>query len=93
MSLTKISMLPFPQRLPFEEKCMPTIKLHFCERDTLPDLLESEAQELDITVEQLVKRFIADGMRHRFGAKGEPAIPGETLEDFLVKNGGLKPKS
>lgn len=66
--------------------------ISFCERDTLPDLIIEMAKDLDITPEQLIKRFIVDGMRHKFGKKGEPAIPGETLEDFLIKNGALKPK-
>lgn len=66
--------------------------ISFCERDTLPDLIIEMAEELEITPEQLIKRFIVDGMMHRFGKKGEPAIPGKTLEDFLVTNGALKPK-
>lgn len=66
--------------------------ISFCDRDALPDLIIKVAEELENTPEQLIKRFIFDGMRHRLGTPGEPAIPGETLEDFLVKNGALKPK-
>lgn len=54
--------------------------------DTMPKLLVKRAEELDITVEQLVKRFISSCMREEFG-QACPAIPGETLQDFLEKNG------
>lgn len=71
--------------------CMPTIKVRFHERDTLPDALERRAKELDITVEQLVKRFICTGMED-YETDDGPATPGESLDDFLVKNGALKEK-
>lgn len=70
---------------------MPIIIIHFCERDTLPGLMERKAKELDITVEQLVKRFICTGMQD-YEADLGPATPGENLDDFLVKNGVLKPR-
>ena len=71
---------------------MPTIKIHFNDRETLPESLELRAKELDITVEQLIKRFIAEGM-NAIEAAGHPAIPGESLDDFLVKNGVLHEKN
>ncbi len=40
-------------------------------------------------VEQLVKRFINDGMRSTENT-GQ-VIPGESLDDFFVKSGALKP--
>lgn len=66
-----------------------TIAIRYSERDTMPDLLKSKADELDITVEQLVKRFICSGMQE-YDTNSGPAILGETLEDFFVKNGVLK---
>lgn len=69
---------------------MPTLKIHYSERDTLPDLLEKRAGELDITVEQLVKRFISEGIRDQMD--NGPLIPGESIDDFFVNNGVLKPK-
>lgn len=70
---------------------MPTIKIHFCERDTLPDLMGRKAKGLGITVEQLIKRFICTGMQDYETSAG-PAIPGETQDDFFVKNNALKPR-
>jgi hypothetical protein len=69
---------------------MPTIKITFSERDTMPDRLAEKAQELDLTVEELVKRFIASGMGRY--SPNEATVPGESLEDFLIKNGLRKPK-
>lgn len=82
-------VLTFAHRVAGEIVCMPTIEVRFNERDTLPELMERRAQELDITVEQLVKRFICAGMQDYEDNAG-PTVPGETLEDFLVKNGLVK---
>lgn len=68
---------------------MTKIQLNFSDRDTLPELMERRAQELGITVEQLIKRFICIGMQSYY-EDATPTIPGETLEDFLVKNGLVK---
>lgn len=68
---------------------MPSLHIRFSERDTLPDLLERRASELDLTVEQLVKRFINEGMRD-YRTTTEPAAPGNSLDDFFVQNGVLK---
>jgi hypothetical protein len=65
------------------------ITIRYSPRAALPEQLESKAKELDITVEQLVKRFICTGMQE-FSTDSGPAILGETLEDFLVKNGVIK---
>lgn len=64
---------------------MTKIQLNFSDRDTLPELMERRAQELGITVEQLIKRFICVGMQS-YDEDAGPTTPGETLEDFLVKN-------
>lgn len=68
---------------------MPDITIRFNERDTTPEHLERLAKELDITVEQLVKRFICAGVQSHEPDSG-PATPGKSLEDFLVKNGVLR---
>lgn len=62
---------------------MPAFTIHFNERDTMPELLEQRANELGITVEQLVKRFINYGMRSTENTG--PVIPGESLDDFLLR--------
>jgi hypothetical protein len=71
---------------------MSTYTITFQSRETLPDRLEAIARELDLTPEQLIKRFIGDGMAKLDGNDG-PSAPGETLEDFLVKNEVWKPES
>ena len=60
--------------------------IEFDERELIVDELEAKAKLLDITVSQLIKRFIADAME---SDDLGPGVPGETLEDFLVKNGAL----
>lgn len=64
----------------------------FDERDTAPDRIEQIAADLGITPEQLIKRFIVDGLAAIEPVTGE-AIPEENLEDFLIKNGALKARS
>lgn len=85
----KSRMLLSPYSINRKVSGMPTITIRFDERDTLPDLMERKASELDITVEQLIKRFICTGMQD-YETHDGPAIPGETLDDFFVKNGVLK---
>lgn len=68
---------------------MPEYLIRYEERETMPNLLERKAKELDLTVEQLVKRFINQGMSDYEKLEG-PAELGTSLEDFLVKNGALK---
>lgn len=62
----------------------------FNDRETAPDRIEQIAADLRITSAQLIKRFIAEGLATIEPVTGE-AVPGESLEDFLVKNGVLKP--
>ena len=67
----------------------PSIKLQFHPRATMPERLEARASQLGITTEQLIHRFISDGMRdHR--ADFSPAALGTSIEEFLVQNGVLK---
>ena len=69
---------------------MPSIIIHFSERETIYDKLLEKSNELDLTPGQLVKRFVTEGMAE-YEPSG-PAKPGENLEDFFVKNGVLKPR-
>lgn len=67
------------------------VEVHYTKRSTMPAKLEAKAQELGLTVSQLCRRFISTGM-----AQYEPdgdCVPGKSLEDFLVINGLLKPRS
>lgn len=65
------------------------VQVPYPARSTMPAKLEAKAQELDLTVGELCRRFITAGM-----AQYEPAgaaEPGETLDDLFVRNGFLKP--
>ena len=85
----KHGVLPLP-KIPYQRvMSMPSIEIRFNERSTMPERLERRSEELGISVEQLVKRFISSGMQD-FESDEGPAIPGESLEDFLVKNGAWK---
>ncbi|MDP4533482.1 hypothetical protein Q9252_15155 [Marinobacter salarius] len=63
--------------------------LTFDEREVIVEQLRVEAESLGITEEQLIKRFIADALE---GEDSSPSIPGNTLEDFLIKNEALSPR-
>jgi hypothetical protein len=82
-------MLPSPESNILGLIAMPSYQIRFHERDTLPDLMERRASELGITVEQLILRFICTGMQDYETLDG-PAVPGDSLDDFFVKNGALK---
>lgn len=86
-----MSMIQLPKTTNRRQDAMPTFNVHFCEREMLPEQMEAKAKELGLTVEELIKRFICDGME-TFDDSNEPAKPGQSLEDFLVKNGTLKPR-
>jgi hypothetical protein len=64
-------------------------RIEFDERELIVDELRGEASHCGITVEQLIKRFIGNAME---GDSDSESIPGETLEDFLVKNGAISPR-
>jgi hypothetical protein len=61
-------------------------RIEFDERELIVDTLREEASLCGITVEQLIKRCIADAME---GDSDAESTPGDTMEDFLVKNGAL----
>jgi hypothetical protein len=63
--------------------------LEFDERELIVDRLKQEAESLGLTAEQLIKRFVVDALA---GDDDSPSIPGENLEDFLEKNGVLRPR-
>lgn len=89
--MTYHHMLVSLEALKAQDISMITLMINYTERHTMPDLLGQRASELDITVEQLVKRFINEGMRD-YKASSEPIATGESLDDFFVQNGALKPK-
>lgn len=64
--------------------------VEFDEKYTISDQLEQLAADLKITPEQLIVRFIIDGLS-ACDPGTEPSIPGTSLDDFLVKNGVMKP--
>ncbi|WP_286805236.1 MULTISPECIES: hypothetical protein [unclassified Marinimicrobium] len=70
---------------------MKTYEISFSDRETLPTHLESVAASLELSPEELIKRFIVEGMRP-YNSNFCPSIPGTSLEDFFVQNGVLKPK-
>lgn len=63
--------------------------VHFNERELIVDRLRHEAQRCKLTEEQLIKRFICDGLATD---DKSPCELGESFEDFLVKNGAIRPK-
>ncbi|WP_417516518.1 hypothetical protein [Marinobacter sp.] len=63
--------------------------IEFNRQERIVDELRKRAAELEITPEQLIKRCIIDSMEDK--SANAPAIPGETLDDFLVNNGVLWP--
>ncbi|MDP2142240.1 MAG: hypothetical protein Q8L20_15655 [Gammaproteobacteria bacterium] len=64
---------------------MKTYLITFKPAETMPDKLADAASTLGITEEQLIKRFISQGMIE-FNTQTGPSIPGESLQDFLEKN-------
>ena len=64
-------------------------EIEFDERELIVDTIREQASLCGITVEQLIKRCIADAME---GDSDEESVPGDTMEDFLVKNEALSPR-
>jgi hypothetical protein len=64
--------------------------LEFGDRELLVDKLRDRAEELGISVPQFIKRIVIDEISAA-EADGESEL-GENLEDFLVRNGALKPQ-
>jgi len=60
--------------------------VRYRDTDSMPDRLERYASDLGIAPEQLIRRFISEGMAKVEGSAG-PSEPGKSLADFMVKNG------
>lgn len=58
--------------------------INFRDNETLPERIAAKAASLDLTPEQLIKRFVLDGMR---SSEPKPVVTGENLSDFFQKNG------
>lgn len=67
----------------------PTIVLSFHPKATMPVRLEDQASRLGISAEQLVHRFISEGMRQHVSDHATPGELGTSLEEMLVRNGVL----
>lgn len=63
--------------------------IEFSDRETLPDQLEALAAALGLTPEQFIIRCITRGIV-AFDPNRSPSVPGNDMEDFLIKNGALK---
>ncbi len=66
-----------------------TLLIHYSERETTPEKLDAYAKSLGLSTEQLIKRFIAEGLSQADQSE-QVTIPGNSLEDFFIKNGVLK---
>ena len=69
-----------------------TIEIKFDPRETLPAELSRQAGLRGLTDAEYAKRLIADGLERLDIGNNQPAELGETVDDFLVKNGALYPK-
>ena len=69
-----------------------TIEIKFDARETLPAMLTRQARLRGLTDAEYAKRLIVEGLERLEIDNGEPAEPGETLEDFFVRNGALYPE-
>lgn len=67
---------------------MPQYTIEYSSQETLPQQLERKAKHLGISPEQLIKRFVVEGMRNSVNDK--PAKLGSSLQDFLEKNDAIK---
>ncbi len=74
----------------FNQSDMPIIPVHFEESDTTPDRLAARARELDISVDALIHRAIAEHL----GAYGLPVAPASpeptSLSELFQAHGLLK---
>lgn len=67
---------------------MATFVIEYSDRETLIERLYERAASLNISPEELIKRFVDEGM-----SDGDltPCTTAASLDDFLVANGALKP--
>lgn len=59
----------------------------YSESETIIDQLYERAASLNISPEELIKRFVDAGMNN---GDQSPSIAANNLNDFFVKNGALK---
>ncbi|MGP9796962.1 hypothetical protein ACT3UJ_06355 [Halomonas sp. 86] len=83
--MTSISAVTLRRQSPQK----PTLELFFHPKATMPKRLNEHASRLGITAEQLVHRFISEGMRQHAPEHGEPGSLGTSMQDLLVRNGAL----
>lgn len=93
----KIPLLP-PATTPFAytglriygETHMAKFVIEYSDRETVFERLCGRAASLDISPEELIKRFIDTGMND---GDDSLSVTANNLDDFLVANGVLKPAS
>tara|TARA_B100000700_G_C14888920_1_gene781755 strand:- start:189 stop:443 length:255 start_codon:yes stop_codon:yes gene_type:complete len=61
----------------------------YAQKETMPQRLELRADELGLSVEQLIRRLIADGMGS-YGLSETPNLTSSSLDEYLVKSGVKK---
>ncbi len=66
---------------------MATFIIEYSDRETITEHLYERATSLNISPEELIKRYIDNGMN---SCDQSPSMPADSLDDFFVKNGTLK---
>ena len=61
----------------------------YTQKETMPQRLELRADELGLSLEQLIRRLIADGMGS-YGLSETPNLTSSSLDEYLVKSGVKK---
>jgi len=74
----------------FNQSDMPTIPVHFDDSDTTPERLEARARELDISVDALIHRAIAEHLGAFGLPEGPPSSEPTTLGELFQAHGLLK---
>lgn len=64
--------------------------IEYSDRETIVERLCERAASLNISPEELIKRFVDSGMND---GDNSPSVAANNLDDFLVANGVLKPAS
>lgn len=67
---------------------MAQFTIDYSDRETIVDRIREKAAELNLSPEELIKRFVDDGMNEW---DDSPSVSASSLDEFLVKNGALKP--
>ena len=64
--------------------------IEYSDRETIVERLCERAESLNISPEELIKRFFDSGIND---GDNSPSVAANNLDDFLVANGVLKPAS